>query len=110
VAGGALKPGGGWRVALKPGGGRRVARSSRVAGGGHVGGEVGRGEVARGDGRPAILVGGQPIARADSQVRLAMSGSGNMTLGDYLPFIIGAGIVIVAVVAFLIVRSSRRGT
>jgi hypothetical protein len=39
-----------------------------------------------------------------------MGGSGSMTFGDFMPFIIGAGIVIVAVVAFLIVRTMRRGT
>jgi hypothetical protein len=39
-----------------------------------------------------------------------MGGSGSMTFGDFVPYIVGAGIVIVAVVAFLIVRSSRRGT
>jgi hypothetical protein len=39
-----------------------------------------------------------------------MSGNGSMTFGDFVPYIIGAGIVVVAVVAFVIVRAFRRGT
>lgn len=39
-----------------------------------------------------------------------MGGSGSMTFGDFVPFIIGAGVIIVAIVAFFIIRASRRGT
>ena len=39
-----------------------------------------------------------------------MGGSGSMTFGDVAPFVIGAGIVIVAIVAFVLVRMFRRGT
>jgi hypothetical protein len=39
-----------------------------------------------------------------------MSGSGSMTFGDLAPFLIGLGVVIIAVVAFLMVRMFRGGS
>jgi hypothetical protein len=39
-----------------------------------------------------------------------MSGNGSMTFGDVAPYLIGAAVVIVAVVVFFVVRMSRRGS
>src|ERR1039457_6176171 len=37
-----------------------------------------------------------------------MSGNGTMTFGDLAPFLIGLGVVVIAIVAFLMVRMFRR--
>ncbi|HEY3869757.1 MAG TPA: hypothetical protein VGM10_15445 [Actinocrinis sp.] len=39
-----------------------------------------------------------------------MSGNGSMTLGDMAPYLIGAGVVVLAVVVFVVVRMFRRGS
>ena len=39
-----------------------------------------------------------------------MSGNGSMTLGDMAPFLIGAGVVVLAIVVFVVVRMFRRGS
>jgi hypothetical protein len=39
-----------------------------------------------------------------------MGGSGSMTFGDLAPFLIGLGVVVIAIVAFLMVRMFRRGS
>ncbi len=39
-----------------------------------------------------------------------MTGNGGMTFGDIAPFLIGAAIVVLAVVVFLVVRMSRRSS
>jgi hypothetical protein len=39
-----------------------------------------------------------------------MSGNGSMTFGDMAPYLIGAGIVVLAVVVFFVVRMSRRSS
>ncbi|HEY3870592.1 MAG TPA: hypothetical protein VGM10_19675 [Actinocrinis sp.] len=39
-----------------------------------------------------------------------MSGNGSMTLGDMAPYLIGAGVVVLVVVAVLIVRLFRRSS
>jgi hypothetical protein len=39
-----------------------------------------------------------------------MSGNGSMTFGDLGPFLIGLGVVVIAIVAFLMVRMFRRGS
>ena len=39
-----------------------------------------------------------------------MSGNGSMTLGDMAPYIIGAGVVVLAIVVFVVVRMFRRGS
>ncbi len=35
-------------------------------------------------------------------------GSGSMSFGDIAPFVIGLGVIIVAVVVFFVIRASRR--
>ncbi len=37
-----------------------------------------------------------------------MGGSGSMTFGDVAPFVIGVGVIVVAVVVFFVIRASRR--
>jgi hypothetical protein len=37
-----------------------------------------------------------------------MSGNGSMTFGDLASFLIGLGVVVIAIVAFLMVRMFRR--
>ena len=39
-----------------------------------------------------------------------MSGSGGMTFGDVAPFVIGAGVVVLAIVVFVLVRLFRRSS
>jgi hypothetical protein len=39
-----------------------------------------------------------------------MSGNGSMTLGDMAPYLIGAGVIVLAVVIFLLVRLFRHGS
>jgi hypothetical protein len=39
-----------------------------------------------------------------------MGGSGSMTFGDLAPFLIGLGVVVIVIVAFLMVRMFRRGS
>jgi hypothetical protein len=38
-----------------------------------------------------------------------MGGSGSMTFGDVAPFVIGIGVIVVAIVVFFIIRAFRRG-
>jgi hypothetical protein len=37
-----------------------------------------------------------------------MGGSGSMTFGDIEPFVIGAGVIVVAIVVFFVIRAYRR--
>jgi hypothetical protein len=37
-----------------------------------------------------------------------MGGSGSMTFGDIAPFAIGAGVIVVAIVVFFVIRAYRR--
>lgn len=39
-----------------------------------------------------------------------MGGNGSMTLGDWAPVLIGVGVLVVAVVAFMLVRMYRRSS
>ncbi len=39
-----------------------------------------------------------------------MGGSGSMTFGDFAPFLIGAGVVVIVIVAVLMLRAFRRGS
>jgi hypothetical protein len=39
-----------------------------------------------------------------------MGGNGGMTFGDLAPFLIGLGVVVIAMVTFLMVRMFRRGS
>jgi len=38
-----------------------------------------------------------------------MGGSGSMTVGDVAPFLIGTGVIVVAIVVVAVVRMFRRG-
>jgi hypothetical protein len=39
-----------------------------------------------------------------------MNGSGSMTFGDLAPYLIGLGVIVIAVVVFVMVRMLRRGS
>ncbi len=39
-----------------------------------------------------------------------MTGNGSMNFGDIAPFLIGAAVVVLAIVVFLLVRMSRRSS
>ena len=39
-----------------------------------------------------------------------MSGNGSMTVGDMAPYIIGAGVVVLAVIVFFVLRLFRRSS
>ena len=39
-----------------------------------------------------------------------MSGNGSMTVGDMAPYLIGAGVVVLAVIVFFVVRLFRRSS
>jgi hypothetical protein len=39
-----------------------------------------------------------------------MGGNGSMTFGDMTPYLIGAAVVVVAIVVFVVLRLFRRGS